>query len=72
MNEALGEMLAILAGNTSGFLWIVSAVNLLTLALGLCRRVWNNKLFRAFALVQLLIFPVVTALAFHYAIRPIA
>ncbi|KDB06187.1 hypothetical protein LIG30_0461 [Burkholderia sp. lig30] len=72
MNAVLGEMLAILVRDPSGFLWIVSAVNLLTFGYGLRKRVWQSMRFRIFALTQLLVFPVVTALAFYYAIRPIA
>ncbi len=72
MNAVLGEMLAILVRDPSGFLWIVSAVNLLTFVYGLQKRVWQTMRFRIFALAQLLVFPAVTALAFYYAIRPIA
>lgn len=72
MNEVLGQMLAILVSNTGGFLWIASAINLMTFALALRPRIWSSSWFRAVALAQLLIFPAVTALAFHYAIRPVA
>lgn len=72
MNEEVKGVLGVLNDDPSGLLYIVSLVNILTLACGLFGRIWPSTPFRILFFVQLLIFPIITAAASYYAIHLLA
>lgn len=72
MSDNLQALLAILSDDPSGTIWLVAALNLLTIATGFKPGIANTKTYKALVFAQLLVIPRCAAIGFHYAIRPVA
>lgn len=70
MSDNLKATLSVLSDDSSGLVWIVAALNLLTIACGFREKLWRTKAYKMIVIVQLLIVPIVAAMGFHYAIQP--
>lgn len=71
MNEQVKEILGVLNDDPSGFLYIVSLANVLTIACGLIQRIWQSTPFRFLLCAQLLMLPIITVIALFFAIHPV-
>jgi hypothetical protein len=70
LNENIKVVFSILTDDPSGLIWIIAALNALTVVCGFREKIWRTKVFKSIVFAQLLVVPVVTAIGFHYAIQP--
>jgi hypothetical protein len=70
LTENLPVALSVLSDDPSGFLWIITALNILTIVLGFRENMWRTKTYKAIVFMQLLIIPVAAVIGFHFATQP--
>jgi hypothetical protein len=70
VSENIQALFSVLTDDRSGAIWIIAALNLLTIACGIRHRVWQTKVFKVLIFAQLLVIPAVAMIGFHYAIQP--
>jgi hypothetical protein len=70
VNENTQAIFSALTEDPSGAIWIIAALNLLTIVCGVRTDLWRSRLLKLLVFVQLLIVPIVALIGFNYAIRP--